>query len=244
MTIQPRAAFEPAAPTPNKPLAGKKICIDPGHGGKDPGASGPTGLKEKDVNLDISLRLQKDLVELGATVVMTRSKDTQVGKPGSTSSQELQARCDVANKAKADVFVCVHNNALTDPKKSGMEVYIVRQAGTRTKRLAGTVYDHLKSSLQTKPNGILEAGFYVLKYTKMPAVLTEIAYMSNPQEEALLKTADFKEKAAQAIADGVVDYFKNPTGALDPAREDLKPRPATDLPLDLEEEEFLVAGSR
>lgn len=243
MTIPSTGRVDPGNYGNTRPLAGKKICIDPGHGGSDSGAIGITGLKEKDVNLDISLRLEKDLVNLGATVYMTRTGDTEVAGPGASRTEELQARCDVATKNGVDVFLCIHNNAWTDPNKSGMEVYVVRQAGGETKRLAGAVYEKLKA-LPTKPNGILEAGFYVLNHTSMPGILTETAYVSNAKDEALLKTPEFREQVAGAIAQGVKEFLQHPTAPLDPEREDLKPHPAPALPLDLPEEQFLLAGPR
>ncbi|MBM3463380.1 MAG: N-acetylmuramoyl-L-alanine amidase [Armatimonadetes bacterium] len=180
-------------------LAGRKIVVDAGHGGHDGGAQGVTGLREKDANLDIAQRLRDDLKAQGASVIMTRDDDTFVS---------LQGRCDIANEADADIFVSVHNNAWTNPAKNGTEAYQAREASEASKALTRNISRHMDADLPTQGRGIFQAGFYVLRHTQMPAVLCEIAYVSNTGDEALLKTTEFREQAAQAIADGVVDYFQ------------------------------------
>ena len=102
-------------------LSGKVIVIDPGHGGNDSGAIGPTGVMEKTVTLNIALRLQKLLEAEGATVYMTRSTDTEVSPKGANASdiEELQARCDVANNHNADIFISIHNDSFTNGAAKG-----------------------------------------------------------------------------------------------------------------------------
>jgi len=208
-----------------RPLLGKKVAVDAGHGGDDSGTHGATGLLEKDVNLDIATRLRDDLQALGAEVVMTRTDDTFVS---------LQGRCDIANEAHADVFVSVHNNSFTRPEKSGTEAYQSREASDQSRLLTRDIYKHLESDLPTEGSGIRSAGFYVLRHTTMPAVLTEIAYMSNAGDEALLATPAFREQAAQAIADGVTDYFQNVATL----------GPSTPLPYPVERFEHCPPGER
>lgn len=190
------------------PLAGKKVCIDPGHGGPDSGAIGPTGVNEKDVNLAIALNLRDELVAKGATVVMTRDTDRSVAPAGSGHAEELQARCDVATNAHADIFVSVHNNASDNTSASGLETYHARNASAASIELATDIYGAMTDQLPGHPRGVQSANFHVIYHATMPAELTEVAFITNPAEEKLLNTPDFQKKAAHAIADGVQKYFK------------------------------------
>lgn len=188
------------------PLAGKKIMLDPGHGGRFQGAIGQTGLKEKDVNLDVSLELQEDLVELGAEVRLTRSTDTEV-LPGGSLRDDLQARCTPANDWPADLFISVHSNSNTNSNVNGTEVYHARNASSRSKVVGRLIHQHMVDELGLKDNGLRAADFYVLKNTDMPAVLVETAYISNAGDEAKLGDETFRENTAHSIARGVRDYF-------------------------------------
>lgn len=189
------------------PVAGRKICLDPGHGGPDAGAVGPTGLREKDVNLAIALQVRDELVARGANVVMTRTTDQSVAAPTAPHDEELQARCDVATNARADVFVSIHANASEKPSANGMETYHARGASDASVLLAQTIFGSLRGALELRPRGVFPANFYVIHKATMPAELTEVAFISNPAEEKLLASPDFQKKAATAIADGIVAYF-------------------------------------
>lgn len=192
-----------------QPLAGKRIVVDPGHGGNDPGAIGRViGVQEKDVNLDVSLKLRDELVALGAEVRMTRDTDRSVAPPGAGKKAELQARVDVANQWPADLYVSVHSNSFTRTDKNGTECYHARGASAHSRVLAALTHREMVKQLELKDNGVIPADFYVVKNTTMPATLVEIAYLSNPQEEALLGDPAFRTKTAHAIADGVKDYFE------------------------------------
>lgn len=188
------------------PLSGKKVMIDPGHGGRFAGAIGRTGLKEKDVNLHVSQELQEDLQEMGAEVRMTRSTDTEV-LPGGSLRDDLQARCDLANQWPADIFVSVHSNSNNDPEVHGTEVYHARNASSRSKVLGRLIHQHMVDELPLKSNGVRKSDFYVVRNTTMPAVLVETAYLSHSGNEALLADPQFRENTAGAIARGVRDYF-------------------------------------
>lgn len=205
-------------------LAGKKICIDAGHGGSDSGAVGPAGYQEKEVNLKIALHLKELLESKGAVVTMTRDKDTDVAVPGS-GVDELEARVKIANKSNADIFISVHNNASENAERGGFEVYHYTYGSDASKILSGKVYDKFKENLkELSPRGTFPANFYVIKYTNMPAILTESAFISNPKEEALLKSEEFQKRIASSIAQGVEDYFEyikdHPTSKIKPAHED------------------------
>lgn len=189
------------------PVAGHKICIDPGHGGPDTGAIGPTGVQEKDVNLAIALQVRDELVSRGATVVMTRDTDRSVAAPNAPHDDELQARCNVATNSHSDIFVSIHNNAAPNASANGMETYHARDASDASVLLAQTIFGSMQGSLELRPRGVFPANYYVIHKATMPAELTEVAFVTNPLEEKLLASPDFQRKAATAIADGIVAYY-------------------------------------
>lgn len=190
-------------------LKGRKIAIDPGHGGSDSGAIGPTGIMEKSVTLRVSRELKRLLEAEGATVILTRTGDTEVSSKGAsaTSVEELQARCDVANEAKADIFLSIHADAFTNREVKGTTAYYYTQGTKQSKRLADCVRTALIDSIGTIDRGTQTCNFYVVKHTDMPAILVEISFISNPDEEKMMNSAEGVKKIAQGIADGIADYF-------------------------------------
>ena len=190
-------------------LSGKVIVIDPGHGGNDSGAIGPTGVMEKTVTLNIALRLQKLLEAEGATVYRTRSTDTEVSPKGANASdiEELQARCDVANNHNADIFISIHNDSFTNGAAKGTTGYYYSRGSAKSRDLADKVRSGVIDQIGTQSRGTQSCNFYVVKHTDMPATLVEVAFISNPEEEKLLNSDDGAQKAAQGIADGIADYF-------------------------------------
>ena len=190
-------------------LKGRVITIDAGHGGSDAGAIGPTGVTEKSVTLNIALRLQKLLEEEGATVYMTRTKDTEVSPKGAKASdiEELQARCDIANQADSDIFVSIHNDSFTNGAAKGTTGYYYARGSAKSRTLADDIRKAVIDELGTESRGTQSCKFYVVKHTDMPATLVEVAFISNPSEEKLLASDEGAQKAAQGIADGIADYF-------------------------------------
>jgi N-acetylmuramoyl-L-alanine amidase len=195
-----------ALPDDTTSLTDKKICIDPGHGGKDSGAVGPGGFSEKEANLEISKYLKTYLEGKGAKVVMTRDADVSL-TPAVSGKDELQARVDIANKSEADIFISVHNNSSDSPASNGTETFYYSQGSEASKILSGKVFDKLVEKTLLRPRGSYPANFYVIKYTNMPAVLTESAFISNPAEEGKLKDPAFQKTVAEAIGEGVESYF-------------------------------------
>ncbi|MEW4059246.1 N-acetylmuramoyl-L-alanine amidase [Bacillus siamensis] len=181
------------------PASGKTIVIDPGHGDQDSGSIG-NGILEKDVNLDIAKRLNTKLNASGALPVMTRSNDT---------FYSLQERVNKGATAGADLFISVHGNANDATSANGTETYYdeTYQAAA-SKRLAGQIQPRVVNALKTRDRGVKTAPFYVIKYSKMPSVLIETAFITNPSDASKLKQASYKEKAAAAINDGIVSYYK------------------------------------
>ncbi|MFZ5652712.1 MAG: N-acetylmuramoyl-L-alanine amidase, partial [Bacillota bacterium] len=193
-------------PRLEKSLSGAKIVLDPGHGGSEPGAIGPAGLKEKTVNLDIAQKTAEILKKQGATVVLTRTGDVYM---------DLNSRPEVANKMGADLFVSIHSNASTSNKADGTSTYYPRSdsGGMDLVRLEGAylsraIQKNLLGALKRDDLGVLQADFVVIVKSRVPAALVEVAFVSNPQEEKLLADDSFRSKAAVAIAQGIADYLK------------------------------------
>lgn len=190
-------------------LKDKKICIDPGHGGSDVGAIGPTGVTEKSITFKVSQQVQKMLAEEGAQVIMTRTKDVEVSskKANATDIEELQARCDVANKADADIFVSLHMDSYSNSTPSGTTGYYYEGGNVLSQKMAKNISDSIVNTLGTNNRGIKPCHFYVVKHTDMPATLIEIAFISNDKEEKLMSSDTGVKKAATAIVDGLKKFF-------------------------------------
>lgn len=170
-----------------------KVCIDPGHGGSDPGAVGPTGLKEAHVNLAVALKVAEKLRKAGVEVRLTRTSDMFI---------DLQLRCNIANSLGADYFVSIHCNSAGKPEAKGTETYCYKFGG-QAEILAKAIQDELIAATGRDNRGVKTANYYVLRRTNMPAVLTELAFISNPEEERLLGSPEYQEKCAAAIAQGI-----------------------------------------
>ena len=190
-------------------IKGKKVVIDPGHGGEDSGAIGPSGATEKSITLQIAKEVERMLKEAGAKVIMTRTTDTEVSPKHrqATDVDELQARCDVANKAKADIFISIHMDSFTSREASGTTGYFYTKGSAASKRLATAIQSNLITQLKTTSRGVKTCNFYVVKHTKMPATLIEVAFVSNPKEEKLLTSKKGVQKAAVGIVKGISDFF-------------------------------------
>lgn len=172
----------------------KKVCLDAGHGGADPGAVGPHDTKEKDVVLDITRKTGAILESHGVDVIYTRAEDKKV---------ELAERTKIANAAKADLFVSIHANAASAMSANGQETFCYK-TGTRAATLAQNIQNEIVAASGLKNRGVKTANYYVLVNSTMPAALVETAFISNPEEEKLLKNSDWQQKTAVAIAKGIL----------------------------------------
>jgi len=179
------------------------ICIDPGHGGSDPGAVGKVST-EKDNSLSICLKLRSLLEYFDHEVIMTRDTDKDVAYPGASASVELQARCDISNNANADLFLSVHCNSYSNPGAHGTETFYM-EGSTKGSLLAQYIHGELVGMGLTN-RGTKTAGFKVLRSTDAPAALVELAFISNPEEEAMLADENMQEAFAEAICRGIQNY--------------------------------------
>lgn len=185
------------------------IVIDPGHGGSDFGAI-RGDMNEKTVNLDMSKRLRDILVARGWQVVMTRSDDRDVYAPNDTAQQELQARDDIANTQGARLLVSVHSNSYINDGPHGTTVYFYKSSDYA---LAQALDRRIASELGIFNNGVIKDKFYIINHANMPSALVETAFLSNPDDRALLASPEWRQKIAQAIADGIGDYAGPPPPA-------------------------------
>lgn len=182
------------------------ICIDPGHGGLDGGACG-NGIVEKYVNLlvaSLTKNLLCDVYSIHAE--LTHLGQGFGGNPYS-KKRDLDRRVTLANEAKADYFISIHTNSSTNPTANGTEVYICGKGG-EAEKLANSILKPLVRTMQTKNRGVRLGNFQVLRETKMPAVLVELAYLSNLDDAMKLVNPYFLERAAAGIAWGVNCYIK------------------------------------
>ena len=216
-----------------------RIVIDPGHGGHDTGTIGPTGLMEKDLCLDVALRLGKIIEQHlpGADVIYTRSDDTFI---------PLEERTNIANQAKADLFISIHANSSRDSGARGIETYYLNMKSSpeamevaarenataqegvhdlenlvkkiaqtekidESKEFAQDIQDSLAKRVQknVKNRGVRKAPFVVLIGADMPSILTEISFLSNPADEKLLKQPEQRQRVAEGLFQGISSYLQN-----------------------------------
>lgn len=187
-------------------LLGKLICIDPGHGGRDPGAIGPAGTYEKDNTLAIALLLRERLERNGAKVYMTRETDQSVAHDSATAQEELEARMSFAKQTKAGLLISIHNDGFISSTANGATTY--HHGNADASRLATIVQKRLIDSLAVNDRGARFASFFMIRYAPMPSILVEVAFISNPDEELLLASEDGRSRAADGIFEGIVGYYR------------------------------------
>lgn len=192
-------AAQPAVqPTPRLPRRGGHVVIDPGHGGRDPGAIGVRGTYEKDVNLAVALMVAAELQRRGVTVTMTRQDDRYV---------ENENRADLANRLRADLFVSIHADSAPNASAQGFTLYIAPTASSDTVRAARSISNSMATT-GAQNRGVNRANYLVLVQTRGPAILIELGYLSNAQEEAMLRSSAYQNRLATAIAAGIADYLR------------------------------------
>lgn len=174
------------------------VMLDPGHGGRDPGAVGIDGLQEKGVVLAVSQRVAAVLQQAGVTVVLTRQGDQTV---------DLQPRVDQAEAAAASLFVSIHANAVEHQRSevNGLETYYFSEPG---QRLATQLHERVLSQVDMGDRGVRQARFYVLRRTSMPAALIEIGFVTGAVDAPKLRNPAWQAQMGDAIAAGILDYVR------------------------------------
>lgn len=219
-----------SAVVPGEPVLGAHVVLDPGHGGDEPGAVGPTGLREADLNLDVARRVRSLLEAEGATVVLTRDADVRM---------TLATRASIARTMSPVAFLSIHHNAAPVGRSGvpGSELYH-QLADPESKRLAGLLWEEMQEHLApfgtdwaigddpgARARRSMRTGddyYGILRNAQgVTAVLTEAAYLSNPAENALLETEEFRDAEARAITDGVLRLLRteDPGSGFKPTKE-------------------------
>lgn len=179
-----------------------KICVDAGHSGHgiDPGAVGQSGLCESDIALQVSLILEQLALSEGHETLMTRRTESD------RASDSLRYRTEMSNEWGADVFVSIHCNAAENREAQGTETFYF-PFSPNGRVLADRIQENLVAMLGRPNRGVKPGNLWVIRYTNCPAVLVELAFISNPEEETLLADSHFQYNAAQAIWRGVKSYL-------------------------------------
>ncbi|MEF2969018.1 N-acetylmuramoyl-L-alanine amidase CwlD [Paenibacillus sp. M1] len=215
------AVFEvPAAKVWNYwslPLAGKTIVLDAGHGGADGGAVSKQGIIEKDINLAVSLYLRDYLQQAGAIVVMTREEDRDLADADTKGyskrkTQDLKQRVRFIEERQADLMVSIHMNSVPSARWRGAQTFYYLNNGDSA-NLADLIQEELKRNLENTDRVAKQADkpIYVLQAVKIPAVLVEVGFLSNPAEAELLGTEKYQRKVAASIYQGILRYGSGET---------------------------------
>lgn len=194
------------------------VVLDAGHGGIDPGKVGVDGQLEKDINLQIVLKL-KEILENNAEinkglhieVFLTRDEDEGYYNDGDSNKKmaDMIARCDIVNKAGADLLVSIHQNSYHSASVKGAQVFYYEKS-EKGHKLATVIQKKLVEKLSENGKGRVEKAndnYYILLNVSCPAVIVECGFLSNPEEAAKLGSEEYQERVAKAVAEGVVEYL-------------------------------------
>lgn len=197
----------------NLPLSGKIILLDPGHGGPDGGA-GTGKTLEKDIALDITLKVRDLLQQQGALVVMTRDTDKDLADDDTRGYsrrkvEDLKKRLKMINDSDNDLFISIHLNAIPSSRWSGAQTFYAPHHKENAKA-AKFIQEELRNNLgntnrKAKPINRV----YILENAKKPGALVEVGFLSNPAERANLKKESYQQKVAESIYRGIMRYFTN-----------------------------------
>ena len=205
-----------AAEASSMPITQKTVIVDAGHGGDDGGAIGIDGTVEKDINLDIALKLEKILKFYGFNVIMTRTQDVMTCDDGLDSLRkrkisDIHNRFELMRKNPDAIFISVHQNKFEDSSQHGTQVFYSGN-DERSKELAEAIQTSVTLTLQRKNERVVKksgSGIYLLYHAKIPAVLVECGFISNSDEVKKLKDESYRMKLAILIADGLLKYLSN-----------------------------------
>lgn len=189
------------------PLFGKVIYIDPGHGGLDPGAL-YKDIYEKDINLEISKKLEESLGRQGAIVYMTRygDYDLSVKHTINRKRSDLSRRSNIINKSNCDLYLSIHLNAETSSTWRGGQIFY-DDINSENKEIAQVMQELFAKKLSSRRKYKKVNDLYLQKRVKVPGVLIEVGFISNPNDRYLLKQKSYQIKVADVITEGVIKYF-------------------------------------
>lgn len=195
----------------SRPLQGRVIGVDAGHGGYDGGCEGASGVPEKEFNLAVAQLLQQELQGMGATVVMSRTEDVALIDPEKTTGykkrKELDNRLEIFREGGVEAMVSIHMNKYSSGSQRGAQVFYMQGGEAEGRELALCVQSALYE-LDPEHCRTASAGDYYILNACGASALVECGFLSNEQEEQLLLTEEYRQKIAQAVARGVAEYFR------------------------------------
>lgn len=188
------------------PLLGRVIFVDPGHGGRDPGTM-YGNILEKDIVLEISLKLRDELLKKGAIIYMTRETDTDLSSQWDARKKrgDLYRRILMYKKYSAELYLSIHINQYKNPAWSGIEV-LYNSINPENKKIGTILMKNFKTEFGTK-RSLKTTDLYMYKNTTVPGVLIECGFLSNANERYLLRQSSYQEKLSKSITNSVVEYF-------------------------------------
>lgn len=196
------------------PIAGHTVILDAGHGNPDGGATNKNGeIIESTLNLEIVLKLQNLLESANCKVILTRSDENGIYEADANSIKEkklsdMKNRVKIANNSNADVFISIHMNKLNESKYSGWQTFYKNQ-DTSSKLLAYNIQKNLNTFMEKENNRTIKSisKIYLCKHVKIPLIVLECGFLSNPDEARLLCSDDYQNKLAWSVYIGIMDYF-------------------------------------
>jgi len=196
------------------PITNKTVILDAGHGLPDEGAVGFTGTTEQAINLEIVLKLQKLIEQSGSKVILTRSDENGIYSADSTSLRnkkisDIKNREYIVDNSNADIFISIHLNKYQDSKYSGWQTFYQSKIDN-SKLLATSIQNELNNNINNDNKRVPMAikGVYLMEHISIPGVVVECGFISNPNEEELLKQETHQSKLAWGIYTGVKKYFQ------------------------------------
>lgn len=189
---------------------GVTIVLDAGHGGRDGGSIGANGTIEKEINLEYTLLLKEKLTKAGYRVELTRKTDDGLYNKLANNKKlsDMKARCDIIKKTNPNLVVSIHMNSFSNKSARGANTYF-----RADDKASQTIGDLIQKSLHTQCNATSTKSkvgdYYILNCSYYTAVLIECGFISNPEEENLLNSNQYKEKFTDAVCDGILLYFGN-----------------------------------
>lgn len=194
-----------AAVQSGQPLKGKIIAIDAGHGGSDPGAIGVTGTAEKEINLILAKKAKALLEEKGAMVIMTRTDDRTYSD---TKKEDLDHRVSLVKKKDAELFLSIQCNAVPNSALHGAQTFYY-PGSENGEILAKCIQKRFIQTLQnTDREALTLSSAYIMSKLDIPAIMVEVGFLSNVEEESLLNDDGYQERIIAAIYGGIVDYYE------------------------------------
>ena len=201
----------PSIPTSATPVSSQIIVLDAGHGLPDGGAVNTNGLSEAEINLKIIQKLQELLEASNCTTILTRSDENGIYDANAKKKKvsDLQNRVNIVNSSNADILVSIHLNKISKPQYYGWQTFYQKN-NENSKNLAQLIQSNLNYSIQrTNKREILPiSNIYLMDNSKIPSVIVECGFLSNPDDSKLMQTDEYQNSLAWGIYTGIMDYFK------------------------------------